>query len=556
MYNEHFGLTDTPFSIAPDPRYLYMSGQHREALAHLLYGFNSNGGFVLLTGEVGTGKTTVCRCLLEQIPENSAIAFIFNPKLTAIELLEAICDEFGIDYPKGTISVKAFVDLINSFLLEADSMNRKAVLIIDEAQNLSFDVLEQLRLLTNLETSHHKLLQIILLGQPELRDKLSQPELLQLSQRIVARYHLGPLSKKDTGAYVKHRLAIAGMSKPLFPNNLLERLYRYSGGVPRIINVLCDRALLGAYAQNKNRVNASTLSKAAQEVKGETKVRSDYKMTVVWALSVFVIAVFGIVLASTYFQPTGVEDSPDPEPAPAALAELPEIAIPPVPVVETDPVKIPDIPANLGTIQWPHDIPSYKSSTMAFQTLFSIWGLDKNEDISASGCTYFRYDNYRCLRSAGSLKNLKKLNRPAVLKLFDKEGTVFYAALLSMEPMYASLVIAEQEISVDIRDIENQWLGDYYVIWKTPPEYNYALMPGAEYSAVTWLSRQLSIINNKDTAVPETTIFSNEMASEVKAFQLANGLVPDGIIGPHTIIHINTAVDDSVPLLIKKAGDV
>jgi len=245
MYKEYFGLEEMPFSIAPDPRYLYMSDQHREALAHLLYGFNSDGGFVLLTGNVGTGKTTICRCLLEQIPEKTAIAFIINPKLTVDELLAVICDEFGIKYPAGNKSIKLFIDNINTYLLEAHAIGHRAVLIIDEAQNLSADVLEQLRLLTNLETNQVKLLQIILMGQPELRDKLSRPDLLQLSQRIIARYHLGALSKKEVAAYVSHRLTVAGVKDRIFSDAAIAELYKLSGGVPRLINVLCDRALLG-----------------------------------------------------------------------------------------------------------------------------------------------------------------------------------------------------------------------------------------------------------------------------------------------------------------------
>ena len=196
MYIEHFGLKEIPFSIAPDPRYLYMSDGHREALAHLLYGMNSDGGFVLLTGEVGTGKTTVCRRLLESVPQDAEIAFILNPKLTVSELLASVCDEFGVSYPEGNASIKVFVDRISAYLLGACESGKRAVLIIEEAQNLSPEVLEQLRLLTNLETDRRKLLQIILLGQPELREILGRPELRQLSQRITARYHLGPLSKK------------------------------------------------------------------------------------------------------------------------------------------------------------------------------------------------------------------------------------------------------------------------------------------------------------------------------------------------------------------------
>jgi general secretion pathway protein A len=291
MYNDYFGFKETPFSIAPDPRYLYMSEQHREALAHLIYGFNSDGGFVLLTGEVGTGKTTVCRCLLEQIPKDSSIAFIINPKLTVDELLATICDEFGIKYPEKNISIKVFVDLLNAYLLEAHAEGRKAVLIIDEAQNLSANVLEELRLLTNLETNQRKLLQIILLGQPELRKKLSKPELRQLSQRIIARYHLGPLSKRDVAAYVAHRLAVAGISYEVFPPAAINKVYRLSGGIPRLINVLCDRALLGTFVLRERTVNGSILKKAASEVFDKAGIIIRYGNTLALAALLFIIVI-------------------------------------------------------------------------------------------------------------------------------------------------------------------------------------------------------------------------------------------------------------------------
>ena len=224
------------------------------------------GGFVLLTGEVGAGKTTVCRCLLEQIPESCDVAYIFNPKLTVEELLSTICAEFGITCPPGNTSVKVYIDCINAYLLDAHARGRHTVLIIDEAQNLSADVLEQLRLLTNLETNQRKLLQIILLGQPELAAMLARPELRQLAQRIIARYHLGPLGKQEVAAYVQHRLGVSGAQRQLFPLALMGPLYRLSGGIPRIINVLCDRALLGTYAQSKEKVDRATLKQAAREV--------------------------------------------------------------------------------------------------------------------------------------------------------------------------------------------------------------------------------------------------------------------------------------------------
>ncbi|WP_019561586.1 ExeA family protein [Caldimonas manganoxidans] len=270
MYAQFFGLAQAPFSIAPDPRYLYMSERHREALAHLLYGVRAGGGFVLLTGEIGAGKTTVCRCFLERIPKRCNVAYVFNPKLTVEELLRTVCEEFQVPIEHlgpGQATVKDYVDALNAFLLRMHSVGRNNVLIIDEAQNLSADVLEQLRLLTNLETHERKLLQIILIGQPELRRMLRRPELEQLAQRVIARYHLQALDEKDTVAYVRHRMGVAGLSTPLpFDRGALQRIHRLSRGVPRRINLLCDRALLGAYACGQPRVDARIVERAAREV--------------------------------------------------------------------------------------------------------------------------------------------------------------------------------------------------------------------------------------------------------------------------------------------------
>ncbi len=269
MYTRYFGLTDKPFSIAPDPHFLYLSELHREALAHLLYGIESSGCLVLLTGEVGTGKTTVSRCLVEQLPETTDIALILNPKLTAVELLSTICDELQIQGGTPQATIKHLIDILNHRMLESHVQGRNTVLIIDEAQDLDPDIIEQLRLLTNLETNKEKLLKIILLGQPELRDLLSRKEFSQVNQRITSRYHLQPLQEHDVFAYIDHRIRIAGGGRSrLFSDKAVKRIAKLSKGIPRLINLLCDRALLGAYAEEKDRVDKNIVDKAAREVFG------------------------------------------------------------------------------------------------------------------------------------------------------------------------------------------------------------------------------------------------------------------------------------------------
>lgn len=308
MYTKYFGLKEKPFSIAPDPRYLYMSELHREALAHLLYGISSDGCFILLTGDVGTGKTTVCRCLLAQLPENTDVALIVNPRLTVLELLETICDELGIPVDENEKSVKSYIDKLNVYLLDAHAKGRNIALLIDEAQNLSLDLLEQLRLLTNLETDKKKLLKIVLLGQTELRQILNQEGAAQISQRITSRYHLQPLDRQNSFAYIHHRLAVAGEREKIFSRTALTRIFELSQGIPRLINVLCDRALLGTYVEEKYMVSGSVVNKAGREVLGAEdgeamkqpgKQKSGFKVTLLVIL--FLLGAAAAVAAFYYY---------------------------------------------------------------------------------------------------------------------------------------------------------------------------------------------------------------------------------------------------------------
>ena len=293
MYKDYFGLSELPFSIAPDPNYLYLGDKHREALAHLIYGVGDQGGFVVLTGEVGTGKTTICRTVLQQLPDNANIAFIINPRQSVNQLLQSIFSELSIPYRQGMTS-KDMIDRFNGYLLGAHAEGRNTILIIDEAQNLSVDILEQLRLLTNLETNEKKLLQRVLLGQPELNDLLDKKELRQLAQRVTARYHLPPLSKNEVAEYIRHRLSVANCGAELFSMPSINRIFKLSAGVPRLINVICDRSLLGVYATNQSVVDKKVVNNAAKEVLSSHKSTRDMPLPIILALVLSIIILLAV----------------------------------------------------------------------------------------------------------------------------------------------------------------------------------------------------------------------------------------------------------------------
>lgn len=524
MYQSYFGLAEEPFSIAPDPRYLYMSRRHQEALAHLLYGVNAGGGFVLLTGEVGAGKTTVCRCLLEQIPQSCDVAYIFNPKLTVKELLSTICAEFGITCPRGNTSVKVYIDCINAYLLDAHARGRHTVLIIDEAQNLSADVLEQLRLLTNLETNQRKLLQIILLGQPELAAMLERPELRQLAQRIIARYHLGPLDKQEVAAYVQHRLGVSGAQRQLFPLALMGQLYRLSGGIPRIINVLCDRALLGTYVQSKERVDRATLKQAAREVFHNPVAQRSMMRPLLAGLLL-------TVLAAAMYQIIAQAPSQTKAEAQAVIAK-PVAALPEV-------------------LEWPPTYPLARSKELAYAALFKAWGAgSKVKDLGRGDeCLQAEAIDLRCLTARGGLGELRQLNLPAVLLMRDNQGQKFYATLVRIDGQSATFDLGTKTRAVALGALAEQWSGHYTLLWRVPPVVNKQLRLGNHGPDVEWLGRQLAQLYGKATEATKNQLFDETMMRQVKQFQLAQGLIPDGAAGPQTMMRLSGAADTTAPKL-------
>ncbi len=528
MYKDYFGLRDDPFSIAPDPQFLYMSERHREALGHLVYGMKIDGGFVLLTGEVGTGKTTVCRCLLEQIPENSEVAFVFNPKLTVVELLETLCDELRIDYPPGNLSNKLFIDAINRFLIDAHSKGRKTVLIIDEAQSLSPSVLEQIRLLTNLETNKQKLLQVIMLGQPELKLMLEQPELRQLAQRITARYHLEPLPQNEIKAYVNHRLSVAGVERRLFPASTINKLYQLSGGIPRVINLLCDRALLGAYVREQQTVSPRLLTEAAHEVFGEQKKTNVWTSpSWRWLLLVLLITIGSAQLVANYW-----DDPPSLAPAPVAVS-----------------VVVEEVPqSKWDRLEWDKQQPIEQSDTLAYQALFDIWKISYQ---SEQGSVYEQAgrQGLRLGNKRDRFEQLRHLNRPVVLKLKNFQSQEFYVTLTSLTDDSATLVVGKQRRTVPISTLARHWFGEFSLLWQAPPDYQGSLKPGATGKMVEWLDQQMASLNERDPSRKKNISLTGELLEEVQRFQFNEGLDPDGIVGTYTLIHLNHKISNQQPTL-------
>ncbi|MBI5665920.1 MAG: AAA family ATPase, partial [Nitrospirae bacterium] len=452
-------------------------------------------------------------------------------------------------------SIKVFVDMINAYLLEAHSKDRKAVLLIDEAQNLSAEVLEQLRLLTNLETNQRKLLQIMLIGQPELRDKLSEPGLRQVSQRIIARYHLGALHRKDINAYVSHRLSVAGLRDQLFPEGVINKLYRLTGGVPRLINVLCDRALLGTYAMNKNLVSASTLTKAAHEVFGESRplISGLNRKAAVRIICSIIIAV-GVVLAATYYKEGKHEIAVQKETIKKVEAAVTApINKKPETVYET--IK-PDIieAIKLRNLKWPADQPAGKSSEMAFGELFKLWGIAYQPADKASSCSQAENSGLKCYSGTGNLQRLRNLNRPAVLKFSNGSGSVYYAVLSGLSDETARILVGAEMKEVSLKDVEASWLGEYTLLWRPPPDFADVIKPGMQGPAIQWLETSLSRFDGKPNMPRETPEYDNELVERVKKFQLAKGLVPDGIVGTQTMVHLSQAADDK-PALDEKQKD-
>jgi len=543
MYLHYFGLNEAPFSITPDPAFVFLSPRHRDALAHLMYGIGQggSGGFVQLTGEVGTGKTTLCRCLLEQVPEGTHIALLLNPLVTPRELLAAISQELGIDISDSIDSTRLLVDGLNLYLLAAHERGERVVVIIDEAQNLSPEALEQVRLLTNLETSKEKLLQIVLLGQPELRDLLQRRALRQLAQRITARYHLNPLGPKDTHLYVRHRMQVAGAERNPFRRSAMNALYQRSQGIPRLINIIADRSLISAFAKERLDVTAAMVHEAANEVQlGERQVRRVRWPLWAGAAAAAAVAILAVATFTGFHVPA---DSGNPE----ATDNTPALLETPAPSVAADPSAITDNPEEpvaslpVGALDgdWLHN-----HQQDVWRGLAGMWNQPGAAFTIQAACNGDDSLGYACLRDQGNWSKISRLGLPVILVLQDE--TPAYLLLQGMEADRLLVGTREAAVTVSRDSVESRWLGTYLVAWPQAAGWPSYIGRGDSGPAVATI---MEMANRVEGPYNGEQVFDAAFELWLKDFQARNGLKPDGIVGRNTLLHLMTASIDEPKLL-------
>jgi general secretion pathway protein A len=556
VYADFFGLNEKPFSITPDPRYLYLSPRHADALAHLLYGISESGGFIQLTGEVGTGKTTLIRSVLEQLPDKAEVALILNPRLSPQELLQSICEELRISLPEDR-SVKALVDTLNAELLRANAQDRRVVLIVDEAQTLRPELIEQVRLLTNLETPKQKLLQIILIGQPELRDMLASPQMRQVAQRVTGRYHLEPLSAQETASYVRHRLRVAGAQREIFKRGALRQLYTDSDGIPRLINVIADRALLAAYTQERSEIDSRLVKNAAREVFGKRRGP-------LWPWAAVALGLGALVLATGTLRdppttepatlgattPENVVAAPAAREASLVAEEIPaEVSAtrPPPHDASTPPVLEPEKPTALAALL--ADSSFATDATTVLHELFGLWQA-VYDPAGGMPCAQALNQHLQCLTlDHGSIGELRKINRPAMLTLVDETRQSRFVLVTQLDYEGATLTSQGKTAHIGIAELTRYWYGENLVLWK-PIFADSPLIPGSRSESVLWLRDSIQQVFGLTLASTDPLHYDDALVEKVREFQRREQLKVDGIVGVETQISLQAALGaPDVPLL-------
>jgi general secretion pathway protein A len=557
MYTQFFGLREKPFTLSPDPKYLFLSDSHREALAHLLYGIEQGEGFIAVTGEVGTGKTTLCRTLLERLDPSTEVAFVFNPPLSGMELLQAIHHELGL--LGGEATRQELTAELNQFLLEKKAQGKRVLLIVDEAQNLERDALEQVRLLGNLETNTAKLLQIILLGQPELDTKLESPDLRQLRQRITVRWRLAPLSASEAREYIAHRLKVAGATKEIFTELATREIHRRARGIPRVINLVCDRALLAAFAAQTQTIGLGLVSQVEREVAGPPRggsgfaswrdrfaVRPDLLLAALVGATALALLI-GLALSTDALGAWFREASP-PRASAAAEAGAPGITPPAkaeraLPEVSTAPPAEPSVSLATALAR----VSPAATGAAACDALLAAWGdPPTGAEVLSLGQVQdrLRARGFSVLALVGSdLDALRRIDRPALLTLSALDGAARPLLLERLEGDAAWLrgLGAGGATRVPLGELSESWDRNAYVAWRNSASLPDRMALGARGESVIWLQQALVQLGYLSGAA--TGEFDAATASAVRAFQRASALTPDGTVGPFTQLMLYRALD-------------
>jgi general secretion pathway protein A len=571
MYHEFYALREKPFSLSPDPRFLFLSDSHREALAHLLYGIEQGEGFIVITGEVGTGKTTLSRTLLQRIEPGTEVAFIFNPQLSASELLQSICAELGL--PAADRTRREMMDALNRFLLAKKAEGRRVILLIDEAQNLPPDTLEQVRLLSNLETDTEKLLQIILIGQPELDAILDSPNLRQLNQRISVRWRLSALTALETRDYVKHRLRIAaGAPREIFTDLALREVHRRSGGIPRLVNLLCDRALLAGFAAGARSIGLSLVGQSDREVRGGGRgLAAPFRPSLLdrllpapaqQLLSAALLVSIG-VLAALVGQRLWLRDAASPPPVsaapPPAAAQPAPPPLPPLAAVPLPQAQLAALDPPMDSIR-PEAVPPPRRARGPVPVQLSL-ALDQSSPAATTAAAVARmfmmwkgeYDGPSFLSleeglsllegaeistlpvRQGELATIERFNYPALIQLEAVDGAPRAVLLQEIRGDEVILVglLGETPVRVPLAEVLERWTGDAYVAWRDFARLPELLAAGQTGDSVAWLQRSLHELGFLDRAVP-SGVFDDATAEAVRALQRARNLGVDGTVGPFT----------------------
>ncbi|MBE1276320.1 AAA family ATPase [Enterovibrio baiacu] len=576
MYQDFFRLSESPFAIVPNPKFYFLSERHKEALSHVLSGIEDGGGLALLTGEVGTGKTTTMKALLERMPEQSQVATILNPSVSVLELMQTLCDELGIAYARED-GFKHLNDAISAKLHDNDKQGIQTILLVDEAQHLMPDVLEQLRLLTNIETSQRKLLKVILIGQPELQEMLRQQHLRQLAQRITARYHLMPLTAQEVRQYILHRLSCADRLDPLFDEGAYKVIARESGGIPRLINLVCDQSLKMAHRDSKQRITAKIATKASKEVLHWQSVSSHaerHGFMRYWP--VYLGAIGGAALLAVAIR-WGLDGNTSPAPTVANINTAPQVQTEraPVPTVKaatapivvdvaikkspareastsniapantSAPQSLASLPATVETVAFADLAKQSLSAGSAMQALYRLWGFEA--DVLAAGCSSDVRGELACYKATLPLTQLLSIDRPAVLTMNGPVGQRWFAVLYGMGEGQFELLAGDQRVMVSEAFFKQAWTGDALLLWRPPQANTSTLSIGQRSERVRWLDQRLNLVLG-ETGVPSDR-FGPNLRAKVRDFQRSKGLDADGYAGPITLMVLDTVLTMPGPAL-------